>query len=108
MARQDFLPLTRLPFIRYASDRRRAAAITLDVSASRCVGESSTCRERKSGAENKHSAKRDFSSREHRLILSDQFAVFAAHCDGQTKWLNRYVEADRQIGRLFPSGVVAS
>ena len=102
------LPLTRLPSIRYASDRRRVAAITLDVSASRCVGESSTCRERKSGAENKRSAKRHFSGREHCLILSDQFAVFAAHCDGQTTWLNRHVEADRQIGRLFPVGLVAS
>jgi hypothetical protein len=29
------------------------------------VSESSTCRERKSGAENKRSAKHDFSGREH-------------------------------------------
>jgi hypothetical protein len=61
-----------------------------------------------SRAQKQCSAKRDFSGREHCLILSDQFAVFAAHCGGKTKWLNRYVEADRQIGRLFPVGLVAS
>jgi hypothetical protein len=78
----------------------------LDVSASRCVGESSTCRERKSGAENKRSAKRDFSGREHCLILSDQFAVFAAHCDGQT---SSSIAILKQIVRLVdysPSGLL--
>jgi len=39
------------------------------------------------------------------LFLSDQFAVFAAHWDAHTKWLNRFVEADRQNCGLFPSGL---
>ncbi len=71
------LPLTRLPFIWHASDGRRVGAVTLDVSASRCVGESSTCRERESGAENNRSGKHDFSDREHCLFLSVQSAVFS-------------------------------
>jgi hypothetical protein len=82
MARQVSLP-RKLPSIRHAPDGRGWAAVTLDVSASRCVGESSTCRERKSGAEKNRSGEHDFSGREHCCFLSDQSVVFVAKCDGQ-------------------------
>jgi len=38
-------------------------------------------------------------------LFLDQFAVFAAHWNAHAKWLNRYVEADRQNCGLFPSGL---
>jgi hypothetical protein len=68
--------VTRLPPIRYASDRRRIAAVTPDVSASGCVGESSTCRERESGADNDRSGKHDLSGRKHCYLLPVQSALF--------------------------------
>jgi hypothetical protein len=34
--------------------------------------------------------------------------VFVAKYDGQAKWAKRHIEADRQIRRLFRSGIVAS
>jgi len=42
------------------------------------------------------------------FFLSVRSAVFAANGHGQAKWPNRHVGADRQIRRLFLSGVVAS
>ena len=59
------LPASQLPSIRYASDGRRWAAVTLDVSASRCVREGGARRERKSGAEKNRGGKHEFSDREH-------------------------------------------
>ena len=56
----------------------------LDVSASRCVGESSSCREPQSSTENNRSGQHDLSGHEHCRFLSDQSVVFAARCDGQT------------------------
>ena len=78
------VPASQLPSIRYTSYGRRWAAVTLDVSASRCVGEGGARRERKSGAEKNRGGKHEFSDREHCCFLSDQFVVFAARCDGQT------------------------
>jgi hypothetical protein len=70
--------VTRLPPIRYASDRRRICGATLDVSASGRVGESSTCRERESGTDNDRSGKHDLSGRKHCHFLSaGMFAVSA-------------------------------
>ena len=83
-------PASQLPSIRYASDGRRWAAVTLDVSASRCVGEGSTRRECKCGAENNRSGQHEFSDREHCCFLSDWSIAFAARCDGQTYWNNHY------------------
>jgi hypothetical protein len=83
VARQGALR-SQLPFIRYASHRRRWTAVTLDVSASGCVGESSTCREHENGAENNRSGKHEVSGREHCRFLSDRSVVFAARCDAQT------------------------
>jgi hypothetical protein len=79
VARQGALR-SQLPFIRYASHRRRWTAVTLDVSASGCVGESSTCREHENGAENNRSGKHEVSGREHCGFLSDRSVVFAARC----------------------------
>jgi len=67
---------TRLPPIRYASDRRRIGAVTLDVSASGRVGESSACRERESGTDNDRSGKHDLSGRKHCYLLPVQSALF--------------------------------
>ena len=78
------LPASQLPSIRYASDGRRWAAATLDVSTFRCVGEGSTRREPKWSAENNRSEQDEFSGREHCRFLSDQSVLFAAGCDGQT------------------------
>jgi hypothetical protein len=77
------LPASQLPSIRHAPDGRRWAAVTLDVSASRCVGESSTCREPQSSTENNRSGEHDFPGREHCCFLFDQSVVFVARCDGQ-------------------------
>lgn len=92
------LPASQLPSIRHASDGRRWAAVTLDVSASRCVGERSTRRERKCSAENNRSGQHEFSGRKHCRFLSDRSVAFAARCDGQTYRPNHYVGADRQSG----------
>jgi hypothetical protein len=70
------LPASQLPFIQYASHRQGWAAVTLDVSASRYVGEGGSRRERKSGAENNRSGKHEFSRLEHCCSLSDQSVVF--------------------------------
>jgi hypothetical protein len=49
-----------------------------DVSASRCVGERSTRRERKCSAENNRSGQHEFSGRKHCRFLSDRSVAFAA------------------------------
>jgi hypothetical protein len=53
-------------------------------------GESSTCGERKSGAENNRSGEPELSGPEHCYLLSDQSVVLAAKWDGQTYWLNHH------------------
>jgi hypothetical protein len=102
------LPASQLPSIRYASDGRRWPAVTFDVSASRCVGEGSARRERKCSAENNRSGQHEFSDREHCHFLSDRSVAFAARCDGQTYTPIATLEQIRQVGRIFPSGLVGS
>ncbi len=63
------------------------AAVTLDVSAARCVSKGGARRERKSSAEKNRGGKHEFPDREHCCFLSDQFVVFA----GQVRRANNIV-----------------